>query len=106
MNIERHTQLHSPGTPSFNLTIDQSTITFITYLHIMKIIVALDANDSELKLQENVKEEEDFKEEEDLETAGRYSEDDADITIISSDRIAFKVQSFLLLRASYVLLYS
>jgi len=98
--MERHAQLHSPGTPSFNLTIDQSTITFITYSHIMKTIVALDANDSELKLHE------DFKEEEDLETAGRYSEDDADITIISSDRIAFKVHSFLLLRAWYVLLYS
>ena len=72
----------------------------------MKIIVALDANDSELKLHEDVKEEEDFKEEEDLETAARYMEEDADITIISSDRVAFKVHSFLLLRASYVLLYS
>jgi len=72
----------------------------------MKIIVALDAKDSDLKEHDDVKEGEDLKEEEDLETAGRYSEDDADITIISSDRIAFKVHSFLLLRASYVLLYS
>jgi hypothetical protein len=72
----------------------------------MKIIVALDANDNDLKVHEDVKEEEDIKEEEDLETSGRYSEEDADITIISSDRVLFKVHSFLLLRASYVLLYS
>jgi hypothetical protein len=30
----------------------------------------------------------------------RYNEDDANITIISSDSVAFKVHSFILLRAS------
>jgi ribose 1,5-bisphosphokinase PhnN len=35
-----------------------------------------------------------------IKTSERYNEEDADITIISSDGTAFKVHSFLLLRAS------
>ena len=37
-----------------------------------------------------------------LKMSERYNEDDADVTIISSDGVVFKVHSFLLLWASYV----
>jgi len=36
----------------------------------------------------------------DVKVSERYNEDDADITIISSDGVAFKVHSLLLTRAS------
>lgn len=40
------------------------------------------------------------KEGKELKMSERYNEDDADVTIISSDGVVFKVHSFLLLRAS------
>jgi hypothetical protein len=40
------------------------------------------------------------KEGKELKMSERYNEDDADVTIIFSDGVVFKVHSFLLLRAS------
>jgi bifunctional pyridoxal-dependent enzyme with beta-cystathionase and maltose regulon repressor activities len=43
---------------------------------------------------------EEGKEVKELKMSERYNEEDADVTIISSDGVVFKVYSFLLLRAS------
>jgi len=40
------------------------------------------------------------KERKELKVSERYNEDDADVTIVSSDEVVFRVHSFLLLRAS------